>query len=311
MRSYYIFGLTDCGQYRDRNEDGILINHEVLSEGSYSSRAQQPFITAVCDGVGGENAGEIASDQCLRQLSLISYSSMTDIEREINIIHNKIKQRGVRLENAMNMQTTLCSLFIDEDGNALCVNIGDSRMYRYTDGEIRQISTDQSLAQYLYDDGSIDEFDELTPQMRATIISSVGSVHQAPKPQYVPLVTRIGDANKVDIIILCSDGVSDYVSIDEMQIILSMDTLFDDKIKMIHRLAQRNGSTDNMSVIGLISEDQLSEHDMAIAKRHEREKELALIMREARRRKNADLEELSSSSIEMLRKKFQKNSDEN
>ena len=66
-----------------------------------------------------------------------------------------------------------------------------------------------------------------------------------------------------------------------------------------------------MSVIGLISEDQLSEHDMAIAKRHEREKELALIMREARRRKNADLEELSSSSIEMLRKKFQKNSDEN
>ena len=309
MKSYYIFGITDCGNYRETNEDGILINHEVLDSGSYSSVAQEPFITAVCDGVGGENAGEVASDQCLRQLSLISYSSETDIEREINIIHNKIKQRGIRLENAVNMQTTLCSLFVDEDGRALCVNIGDSRMYRYTDGGIRQISTDQSLAQYLYNDGRINEFDELTPQMRATIISSLGSINQAPKPQYVPLVTKIGEESKVDIILLCSDGISDYVSIDEMQIILSMDTLFDDKIKMIHRMAQRNGSTDNMSVIGLISEHQLSEHDKAIAKRHEREKELAILMRQARKHKNADLEELSSSSIDMLREKFSKKDD--
>lgn len=306
MKSYYIFGITDCGSYREINEDGILINHEVLAAGSYSSVAQEPFITAVCDGVGGENAGEVASDQCLRQLSLISYSSETDIEREINIIHNKIKQRGIRLENAVNMQTTLCSLFVDEDGRAMCVNIGDSRMYRYTDGGIRQISTDQSLAQYLYNDGRINEFDELTPQMRATIISSLGSINQAPRPQYVPLVTKIGEESKVDIIILCSDGISDYVSIDEMQIILSMDTLFDDKIKMIHRMAQRNGSTDNMSIIGLISEHQLSEHDRAIAMRHEREKELAVLMRQARKRKNADLEELSSSSIDMLRAKFSK-----
>ena len=309
MKSYYIFGLTDCGNYREINEDGILINHEVLSSGSYSSVAEEPLITAVCDGVGGENAGEIASDQCLRQLSLIQYSSMTDIEREISIIHNKIKQRGIRLDNAVNMQTTLCALLIDEDGNALCVNIGDSRMYRFTDGEIRQISTDQSLAQYLYDDGAIEGFDELTPQMRATIVSSLGCINQPPKPQYVPLVTRIGDANKVDILLLCSDGISDYVSIDEMQIILSMDTLFDDKIKMIQRLAERNGSTDNMSIIGLISEHQLSKHDLAIARRHEREKELAELMRQARKRKNADLEELSASSLNALKERLSKKYD--
>ena len=54
------------------------------------------------------------------------------------------------------------------------------------------------------------------------------------------------------MILICSDGVSDFVSIDEMQIILSMDILFDDKIKMILKMADRNGSTDNMSIIGLM-----------------------------------------------------------
>ena len=109
--------------------------------------------------------------------------------------------------------------------------------------------------------------------------------------------------------LLCTDGISDYVSIDEMQIILSMDTLFDDKIKMIQRLAERNGSTDNMSIIGLISEHQLSEHDLAIARRHEREKELAELMRQARKRKNADLEELSASSLNALKERLSKKYD--
>ncbi|MBR1751089.1 MAG: serine/threonine-protein phosphatase [Ruminococcus sp.] len=304
MKNYYIYGITDCGEHRSKNEDGILINHEVLSQGHYSSVATEPCITAVCDGVGGENAGEVASDQCLRQLSLIKYSSATNIDREIDFIHNKIKLRGSRFKNTQNMQTTMCALFIDENGNPTCVNVGDSRMFRYTDGQIRQISTDQSLAQYLYDDGAIDEFSELTPQMRATIISSIGSRQEKPKPQYVPLVTKIGQSSKLDIVLICSDGVSDHVSIDEMQIILSMDTIFDDKINMIHRLAIRNGSTDNMSVIGIISESQLSVHDKAIARQHEREKELVKLMKEARKRKTSDLELMSDNDIERLRKMF-------
>lgn len=304
MKEYYIYGLTDCGDHRPVNEDGILIDHEVLNSGSYGAVVRTPFITAVCDGVGGENAGEIASDQALRQLSLLHYTSQMDIDREIGIMHNKIKQRGIRLKTAVNMQTTLCALFTDEQGVSTCVNIGDSRMYRYTDGEIRQISTDQSLAQFLYDDGAIDGFDELAPQMRATITSSLGSVYKAPKAQYVPLVTKIGENNSFDVILICSDGISDYVSIDELQIILSMNTLFDDKLHMILRLAEKNGSTDNMSVIGVISEAQISEHDKAIARRHEREKELARIMHDARKRKNADLEEISNNDIERLRKMF-------
>ena len=304
MKSYYIFGITDKGRYREANEDSILIDHEIISSDQCHSTALDPLITAVCDGVGGENAGEIASDQCLRELSLLSYSSQTDIDTSINIIHNKIKQRGVRLENAMNMQTTLCALFIDENSNAMCVNIGDSRMYRYTDGGIRQISTDQSLAQFLFDDGAINEFDELTPQMRSTIISSVGSINQPPKAQYVPLVTQIGENSQTDMILICSDGVSDFVSIDEMQIILSMDILFDDKIKMILKMADRNGSTDNMSIIGLMTEEQLTAHNNAVTERRRQEKELKDKQAAKRKGKSSDLESLSDSLLAQLREEL-------
>ncbi len=51
---YYIFGITDKGNYREQNEDCILIDHEVINSGSYESTVAAPFIAAVCDGVGGE-----------------------------------------------------------------------------------------------------------------------------------------------------------------------------------------------------------------------------------------------------------------
>ena len=75
---YYIYGITDKGNYREQNEDCILIDHEVINSGSYESTVAAPFIAAVCDGVGGENAGEVASELCLRHLSILEYNSGVD-----------------------------------------------------------------------------------------------------------------------------------------------------------------------------------------------------------------------------------------
>ena len=107
---YYIYGITDKGNYREQNEDCILIDHEVINSGSYESTVAAPFIAAVCDGVGGENAGEVASELCLRHLSILEYNSGVDMKRTLIDVHNKIKKQGVRAENAANMQTTLCAL---------------------------------------------------------------------------------------------------------------------------------------------------------------------------------------------------------
>ena len=223
---YYIFGITDKGNYREQNEDCILIDHEVINSGSYESTVAAPFIAAVCDGVGGENAGEVASELCLRHLSILEYNSGVDMKRTLIDVHNKIKKQGVRAENAANMQTTLCCLAVDEESRAMCINVGDSRMYRYVNGTIRQISVDQSYARYMYEHGRIEDVSELEPQYQNAIISSIGSTLNEPDVAQTPLVADFGKEP-------------------------------DD---MIMELALTNGGTDNVSVVGI--KPYLDDHEL-------------------------------------------------
>ncbi|MBP1534914.1 MAG: protein phosphatase 2C domain-containing protein [Ruminococcus sp.] len=247
---YYIYGYTDTGSYRDNNEDAVLVNKEIITEGFCESVADAPFITAVCDGVGGENAGELASKLCLQYLSIVDYTSATDMKQVLMNIHGKIKRKGVRVKDAANMQTTLCALAVDEDGKGMCINVGDSRMYRFVNGTIRQISSDQSYGQYMYNKGVIDDIEELDPKYRKAIISSMGSTRSEPDVTQTPLVSEFG-AEPDDMIILTTDGVSDYLTENEFEVGLSMDLPISEKLVALAKLAIMNGSQDNVSIIGI------------------------------------------------------------
>lgn len=248
--NYYIYGYTDVGSYRENNEDAVLVDHLVLNSGSAEAAVSAPFIAAVCDGVGGENAGELASKLCLQHLSILEYSSATDMKQKLMTIHGKIKRSGVYNDNAVNMQTTLCALAVDENGKALCVNVGDSRMYRFVNGSIRQISIDQSYGRFLYEHGKIEDPDDLSPEYQNAIISSIGSTKNEPEISQTPLVNEFG-AEPDDMIIIVSDGISDYVSENEFEIGLAMDLPISEKITALAKLAIMNGSTDNVSIVGI------------------------------------------------------------
>ncbi|MBR1739964.1 MAG: serine/threonine-protein phosphatase [Ruminococcus sp.] len=248
--NYYLFGYTDKGGYRDNNEDAVLIDREVFTEGTYEAAVRAPLVAAICDGVGGENAGELAAKHCLLHLSILDYDSSTDMERVVMNIHGKIKRKSVYEENAANMQTTLCALCIDEEGKGLCVNVGDSRMYRYVNGRIRQISIDQSYGNFLYEHGRVDKISKLSPEHRKAIVSSLGSTQNEPDIAQTPLVSEFGEEPD-DMIIIVSDGVSDYVSLNEFEIGLGMDLPISDKLIAIAKLALINGSTDNVSILGV------------------------------------------------------------
>lgn len=248
--NYYIYGFTDKGNVRSHNEDSILVDHEVSQNGSLSASVSAPFLSAVCDGVGGEQAGEIASKLCLQHLAILDYDSRVDLTDTLMTVHNKIKKRGIAHEESVNMQTTLCCLAVDESKNVTCINVGDSRMYRYVNGKARQISVDQTYGQFLYEQGEINDINELEPQMRSAIVSSMGSVMQDPKIDFIPFVSKFGE-EKDDTVLIFSDGVSDFVSVDEIEIAMAMDISFDDKIESICELALKNGSTDNISAVGI------------------------------------------------------------
>ncbi len=249
--NYYIYGYTDKGPYRLKNEDAMLVNQVAVTKGGFGSVCIAPLLAAVCDGVGGEKAGELASQMCVSSLGAIKYDSSVDLDKCIRKIHNKIKRTGISGGDTVNMQTTLCLLAIDEYGDAVCINIGDSRMYRYVNGCIRQISKDQTYARFLYEKGEITSFKELAPEEQGAIVSSVGSVLQEPQIDHFRFVNTFGEEAD-DTVLICSDGLSDFITKDELEIAMQITSMtFSEKLEALCQLAIRNGSTDNVSIIGI------------------------------------------------------------
>ena len=135
----YCCGITDKGPVRENNEDAFLINRIVMSSAEMESNVSAPMIAAVADGVGGEASGEVASRMALELLSDLKPSHKTDYEKKILSVHNSLKRYGIT-HNTENMQTTLCALAVDDRGNAVMINAGDSRMYLCRGGKIKQLS---------------------------------------------------------------------------------------------------------------------------------------------------------------------------
>lgn len=248
--NYYIYGYTSKGSIRSKNEDRILVDGKIRSEGRRYSTVSAPFVAAVCDGVGGEKAGELAAQTCLEDLAKVRYRSDVDIKSAVYDIHLHVKKNGVVGKDMLNMQTTLCALAVDEKGDAICINVGDSRMYRYINAAIRQISTDQSYRQFIYEHGSDNELEQMDPKMQNAIVSSIGSLSNDPQIELTPLVTKFGNEPD-DMILIVSDGITDFVSEQQLEIGMGLDLPIGQKLEAIAQLAVDNGSEDNVSIVGI------------------------------------------------------------
>ena len=172
---YYCCGISDVGNTRAHNEDAFLINKIVMTKARMESSLSIPFIIGVADGVAGEKSGEIASRLSLQLLSNIKFCSATNLKKKILDIHENVRSYGLNHDESLNMQSTLCALAVDENNEAYSVNIGDSRMYRFRDGEIIQLTKDQSLVQLLVDAGEISREESREHQKRNVIFPVIGN----------------------------------------------------------------------------------------------------------------------------------------
>jgi len=245
---YYCCGISDKGAVRSHNEDAYLVNKIVMSHAQVESEINHPFIAAVADGVGGEASGEIASRMALELLSGVRVGKKVDLRAKLMSIHNRLKRYGITHGGSANMQTTLCALAVDDSGRAFSVNVGDSRMYRYRDGVITQLSTDQSLVQMLYEQGKITDEEKKTHSQKNVIFPVLGNISDDPDP----CVSEIeGGIVKGDIIIICSDGLSDFITRGEFEEILSLPMRLPKRLRRLADTAIDNGSTDNVTVVGV------------------------------------------------------------
>ncbi|MCI5910092.1 MAG: serine/threonine-protein phosphatase [Oscillospiraceae bacterium] len=244
---FYCCGITNKGN-RDHNEDALMIHKAYITEGTLEEHIPSPFIAAVADGVAGEQAGELASSLCLRLLSNIKYNHTTDLKERINDVHEVLVQYGLENGAYLNMQTTLCGVAIDENDRITTFNVGDSRLYRYRNAMIRQLSRDQSLVQLLYEKGTITSEEKRTHAQKNIIFPVLGNVHNAPQID----IRSYGEKMQYgDVFLICSDGLSDYVSSTEMEEILSLPKSMAKRLRMMSDLSLEKGSKDNISIIAI------------------------------------------------------------
>ena len=160
-----------------------------------------------------------------------------------------------------NMQTTLCGFAVTADDKALVFNVGDSRLYRFREGRIRQISRDQSLVQMLIDKGTITAEEKKDYVHRNIISPAFGNMKNDPTID----ITELEDGLEYgDILLLCSDGLSDFLSSYEIQEIMQLPKPLRKRLDMLAAAALIRGGNDNITAVAC-----LYEYDSAAAKLNE------------------------------------------
>lgn len=236
--TYIIANRTDVGCAREHNEDSMV-----------TFESPNGRVIAVCDGMGGQAAGDVASKlACTIITDILSnntFPSPTEaITRAIMAANQGILHRAAQNPEYEGMGAT-CVMVIIKDGKVYYGWVGDSRIYYIADGRITQISRDQSYVQQLVDAGQITPEEAEHHPQKNEITNALGVPSMTP-PEICasPLIPSPGS-----IVMLCSDGLSGMVNDNSILTILSrQDYSLQKKANLLVDEANANGGTDNITV---------------------------------------------------------------
>ena len=234
------FGLSDIGLSRQVNEDSFLITENPNGD----------LLVAVCDGIGGSAAGEVASNLAVTLLGdqfqeaepfKKDYEVDEWLRLALNRANDQIFAKSMWSKKNRGMGTTAVGAVITSIGTYI-FNVGDSRLYAlYEDGLI-QMSEDHSVIQSLINQQKITPEEAIHHKKRNTLTNALG----------VWRVFRI-DVNKIKsdyrMLLICSDGLSGFVDDGKIESILSLRAPLEEKSQILIDLANKAGGHDNCTVI--------------------------------------------------------------
>lgn len=234
-----IFAKTDKGKVRSTNQDSFYIN--TLSDGS--------ALAVVCDGMGGANAGDVASRTAVEIISnyvVNSYSPTMNSDDTVKLITNAVMSANIEIfdmsqkdELLKGMGTTAVIAVVRDDSAVIC-NVGDSRAY-LVNGELKQITRDHSVVQSLVESGDLLPEQAINHPEKNVITRALGVEENVITDSYIV------DFNKDSKILLCTDGMSNFVSSETLLKIINNNET--DKITaLLIDEANFGGGKDNITV---------------------------------------------------------------
>ena len=262
-----VYGLTHIGKVRRDNQDHFLICALCKQMVTYGTSLPDParlvpgperlaFLAMVADGVGGGAKGEEASRVALEAVTqYVSgtmrcyYASGSENDQEfIRALQEaalqcnaEVKRRGEADPEGRGMATTL-TLFLGVWPKAYLLQVGDSRCYIFRNGELRQMTRDQTMAQQLMDIGVLSRAEAAGTRFAHTLSSSIGGRSTE------PVVTGF-DMTWGTVLLLCSDGLTTHVSDDRIRERLRGMTSARQTCEELLRDALEAGGTDNVTII--------------------------------------------------------------
>ena len=225
---------TDVGRVRQSNEDRYLVRDDI-------------GLFAVADGVGGHQAGEVASQTSVETLEEAFDEPTT--ERLVDAIkeaNEAVWQLAQSAREKRGMGTTLTAVaLVQENGedHLAIANVGDSRAYLFQQGELTQLTEDHSLVEELYRDGQITRQEAEVHPQRSIITRARGMDPEIEVDSWQLLPYR-GDR-----ILLCSDGLTNEVSHDRIESTLRRIRDPQEAAQDLVRQARANGGNDNITVV--------------------------------------------------------------
>ena len=235
-----VYAITDIGRVRALNEDSY-----------YLPREGERFC-AVADGMGGHNAGEVASAMAVqvfsRHMREVEYITGPALHAAVERANEAVYQAALENAGMSGMGTTFSAL-AEQTEVAFIAHVGDSRVYLVRGGAIMQVTTDHTLVEEMVQKGMITPSQARVHPRRNLITRALGTDERV-RVDMLQLSVCPGDA-----FFLCSDGMTNYV--EDAQILMTALSEGDwkDKLKSLVATALENGGGDNITALFAVFEE--------------------------------------------------------
>jgi PPM family protein phosphatase len=248
-----VFGRSHVGRVRTHNEDGFIIVD--LNKAPPVDAMLQPMdiqvddcgvLLAVSDGMGGARAGEVASALTLHALRAElpggGGTAEAALISSVESANERVYQAGTVETERKGMGATLTAILI-HGGRAFVAEIGDSRAYVLRGDRLVQLTHDQSYVQLLLDQGRLTHEQAENFEHKNVILQAIGL-----RPRVTVALNRFTLVQR-DRLLLCSDGLSNEVTDEQIRDVLIRQTKIDTACEHLIELANAHGGSDNVTVV--------------------------------------------------------------
>ena len=235
-----VYAITDIGRMRPINEDSY-----------YLPQPEERFC-AVADGMGGHNAGEVASALAVKAFSermrQAGGMSAHALREAVEIANDAVYEAALENAGMNGMGTTFSALAI-QGGQAYLAHVGDSRVYLIRGGVIMQVTTDHTLVEEMVQRGMLTPREARVHPRRNIITRALGT------EPWVEVDTLQMDTRPGDAFFLCSDGMTNYVEERDILNETLSGAPWQEKLERLVRMALENGGSDNITGLFAVVEE--------------------------------------------------------